>query len=397
MEQVFLNQDYQIFVWIPLVLLTIKELKGNWRQVFDNELTVSDRSMLQRINIFFVMPLVVLLHEIGHALATIYVGGEVKELHFGIWWGYVVPMGNFTNLDHLIITVAGNLVQVLVGFGMLLLALVINQPAVVALLVYSGLYAVGGTIIIYALMSYAGYYGDWIQIYRNPATEVVFIIGIVHAVMVCFLLYLIYGSKPRLWFTRKTRPKWNKDFTKALQRVKDDPTGVNYLSLAWSYFFVGMYKLSNKCLEKVEDLNPDLMDRFYLSGCIYRNEGKTGEAISSFEQIAENKAVNNMQRGRAMMAIGHCLDDELRDLDGSNESVQRVGNVVETYDQAQALIPESGDPSFYKACLFNKVGLHKEAEIVLKELESKKWLDPTLPAAVLVELKVARSSQKQDE
>ena len=397
MQDVFLNQDYQIFIWIPLVLLTIKELKANWRQIFDNDLTVSDRNSLQKINLFFIMPLVVLMHEIGHAIATIWVGGEVEELHFGIWFGYVIPSGNFTPLDSLIITLAGNVVQILIGIAFLLAALFVSSPPVVALLVYAGLYAVGGTIIIYALMSWAGWYGDWMMIYQSPLKDLVFSIGVVHFLLASALLYLIYGAGPRLWFTGKTRPKWKKDFENARLKVKEDPSAISYLSLAWSYFFVGLYNLSFKCLKKVEELDPNLTDRFYLEGCIYRNKGKLDLAIDHFERIVESQNADSLKKGRALMAVGHCLSDTLPPLDGSNQAVSSVGNLVETFDQASGYMPETADPIFYKASILNKVGLHKEAEILLKGLDGLKWLDPSLKAGVLEELRVARSAKKDDE
>ena len=110
------SEDIQVLVWFPLALICLKEVKENWRQIFDKDLTVSDRRALLKITLFFALPVVVLIHEIGHALATIMLGGVVKELHFGIWWGYVLPIGDFSSLDHLIITLAGNVVQMAIGF-----------------------------------------------------------------------------------------------------------------------------------------------------------------------------------------------------------------------------------------------------------------------------------------
>lgn len=397
MEEIFLNQDYQIIIWIPLVLLTIKELSGNWRQVFDNDLTVKDRGALHRINIMFILPLVVLLHEIGHAVATIAVGGEVKELHFGIWYGWVLPYGNFSALDSLIITLAGNVVQIAIGFLFLIAAVFTSSPPVVALLVYSGIYAIGGTIIIYALLSWGGYYGDWVQIYSSPLKEQVFVIGVIHAIMVIFLLYLIYGTRPRIWFTGKTRPKWKQDNQTILEKVKDDPSAVNYLSLAWSYFFVGLYKLSEKFIAKAKELEKDMPDCLYLEGCISRNKGDYEKSIEHFEAIANNVSLEDLPRARALMAVGHCLIEQLPEADGSTQSNASHGNAVETFEQASTLIPEMADPLFYKSTIFNKVGLHKEAEIILKDLDNYKWLDPSLKAAVIPELKVARSVKEDNK
>ena len=97
------------------------------------------------------------------------------------------------------------------------------------------------------------------------------------------------------------------------------------------------------------------------------------------------------------MAVAHCLSDDLpADLD-NDEARELSKNILETFDQAASLVPDTADPLFYKASLFNKLGLHKEAEKILKDLDGRKWLDPSLRAGTLVELKVARSSESQDK
>ena len=394
MNQFPFSEDIQILVWLPLALICLKEVKENWRQIFDKDLTLSDRRALIKITLFFTYPVVVLIHEIGHALATIMLGGVVKELHFGIWWGYVLPVGDFSSLDHLLITLAGNVVQIAIGFLCLIAAVLVSSPPIVALLVYTGLYAIGGTAIIYALMSATDMYLDWSKIYASPHTEITSVVAVCHALIVAFLFYCFYGARPRIWFAGKTRPKWKKDNLAALDRIKTDPSAINYLSLAWSYFFIGMDRLTLKYLDQVKKLDPTLVDRYYLLGCLERNRGKSKAAVSAFEEIVKSRNASKDTKARALMAAGHCLSD---DLPPENKSLEDHRKIIETYDQAASLVTDTADPLFYKASLFNKLGLHKEAEFLLKDLDRMKWLDPSLRAGVLTELKVARSKESADE
>lgn len=391
--------DFQIIIWIPLALITLKELKKDWRKLWDNDLTVADRQSLQRLNIFFVMPLVVLLHELGHAFATIQLGGVVKELHFGIWWGYVIPVGNFTALDDLIITLAGSGVQILFGFLALIVATLVKSPPVVAMLVYSGLFSIAGTVVIYALMSVAGMYGDWISIYRSTETQWVMVVAVCHALLVGFVFYLLYGEAPKIWYTGKTRPKWKKDYQTAKAKVAEEPNAINNLSLAWAYYLVGLNKKCLMTLEKVKELDPDLVDRWFLVGCLERSAGNIDKAIESFEQIVMNEKADDLVKVRALLAEGHCLSDradyEITDKNGDKQSA--YASVLETYEQAAAMRPDLADPLFFKATILNKVDLHKDAEILLKQLDEHLWLDPTLKASVPFELKAARSSKEGDE
>ncbi len=391
--------DWQIVVWIPLAIMAGKEIKTNWRQIFDNELSVQDRNALQKINIFFCIPLVVLLHEIGHSLAILWAHGSVGEFHFGVWWGYVVPVGKFDEAQTLIIYLAGSAVQIAVGIFALAATPFIKSPPVVALLVYCGLYSIGGTIVIYTLLSLVGMYGDWIAIYRSPLRDWVHVIGVVHALMVAALLYILYGNYPRLWYSSKTRPKWYKDYLRASDAVKKDPSAINYLNLAWTYFFVDLDKPAQKALEACAEKDPDLIDRFMLEGWIKEGKGDFEGAIQSFEIIADSPKADTVLKCRALMAVGHSLGYKAARQVKQGESLPSddYRPILAAYQQASAAEPNVADPRFYMATILNKAGLHKEAEKELKDLQGKKWLDPALSELFPHELQVARKSDNVEQ
>lgn len=391
--------DWQIVVWVPLAIVTANEVRKNWRQIFDQDLSMADRAALQKINIFFLIPLIVLLHEIGHSLAILWAGGKIGEFHFGVWWGYVVPIGRFDDAQTLIIYLAGSAVQILVGFLCLLAAVFLRSPPIVALLIYCGLYSIAGTIIIYTLLSFAGMYGDWVAIYSSPLKDWVKVIGSVHLVMVAGLLYLLYGTYPKLWFSGKTRPKWYKDYLRARDNVEKEPTAVNYLSLAWTYYLVGLEKLTHKTLDIVEEKDPELLERYILSGCLKQGRGDIDGAVRDFEQMSESPSATPLQRLRALMSVGHALADKVeREVKpGEALTANDYSHVIEAYEQAQAADGSFADPRFYKATVLNKAGLHKEAEKELKDLQGSKWLDPALSELFGQEMQVARKSDNREQ
>lgn len=412
--------DWQIIIWIPLAFVTFNETRKNWHQIFDADLSVQDRASLQKINIFFITPLVVLCHEIGHAIATLWANGKIAEFHFGVFWGYVVPSGSFTEEQILIIYLAGSAVQVIIGMTMLVASVFVRAPAIVALLVYGGLYAVAGTIIIYTLLSVVGAYGDWIAIYQSPLTNWTIPIGIAHATFAVFLVYIMYGSKPKLWFSCKTRPKWCKDYKAAMERIAKDPSAVNYLSLAWTYYLVGLTKETEYALKIVKQKDPNLLERYILEGWLKQDRGQTQDAVELFEKIADAPTATQNQKCRALMAIGHSLLAQAEagiqagrgsrgarggsGSRGGGSSTSSAGPVYEdfagvlaSYDQAHEADPSAADPLYYKATVLNKLGLHKEAEEVLKGLQGRKWLDPALSELHLIEIQVARKSDKDEQ
>src|SRR6266496_4306623 len=69
------------------------------RSLIDDKLSARDRYLLGQIAFFVLVPPGVLLHELGHVLATYQVGGQVAEFHYALFYGFVVPVGNFTSLQ----------------------------------------------------------------------------------------------------------------------------------------------------------------------------------------------------------------------------------------------------------------------------------------------------------
>src|ERR1700722_9500247 len=165
MDLIIKLQDYLALVMVLVSVITIVNMFKEWKLLWDDNLTDNDRSLLMRIAAFVVMPIIVLFHEGGHALATICFGGKVEEFHYGFFIGNVVSSGNFSDLQSLLITLAGNVVQVLCGLVALVVALVSTSPPVVALSVYVVFWAIGGTLVAYTILSRFGMYGDWMAIY----------------------------------------------------------------------------------------------------------------------------------------------------------------------------------------------------------------------------------------
>ena len=59
------------------------------KAVFDNNLTHQDRALITQAAFFFLLPISVLLHELGHAIAIWSMGGEVVDFGFYFFAGFV--------------------------------------------------------------------------------------------------------------------------------------------------------------------------------------------------------------------------------------------------------------------------------------------------------------------
>ncbi|MBI5650694.1 MAG: tetratricopeptide repeat protein [Chloroflexi bacterium] len=165
-------------------------LKKNWRAFTDDALTASDRRLASEIAFFVFVPIGVLLHELGHAVATYQVGGTIDWLnggfHYALFYGYVIPQGNFDPLADWWISLSGNLVSIILGFVPLIFLRFTHKTWMQYTLLVSARIQLGWALVGYPLLTLAGFQGDWLTIY-GTLWELTIPLGIAHATLVIAL------------------------------------------------------------------------------------------------------------------------------------------------------------------------------------------------------------------
>lgn len=298
-------QDFSMLLVIPLMVTTALDLKKNWPSVWDDELTDKDRQILLRSALFLLMPVAVFLHELGHAWATIVCGGQVAKFHYGILWGYVVPSGTFTELQLLLIYLAGNVVEVVLGLLVLCLVPLVSSPPLISLLVYFGLWTVAATIIFYPALSLVGMYGDWIAIYTSPLTGPKVLVASLHLMLVGLMAYLVYGKAPRLWYVRRTERAWNKAYLELMARIKEHDDPEDYLRLAWLYYDAGLNAEAQQFVTKFVSRSSHTAESKLLQGLLLFTQGKTEQALGLLQEITgdEELSPGMITRRDAVLAL----------------------------------------------------------------------------------------------
>ncbi len=304
MDWIINSQDFLSLIAVPIAIITVVNACQNWSALWDNTLTERDRALLIRIALFVLMPVIVLFHELGHAAATIYFGGKVETFHYGFLWGYVVPSGTFTELQILIIYLAGNVVEIILGLIVLIVGLTASSPPVVALSIYLSFWAIGGTLIFYTLLSVIGAYGDWVAIYTSPIKPLVYLIACIHAIFVAVIIWCLYAERPLLWFARKTNPQMVPRESELLAAIRAEPTVHNYLQLAWHYFYYGVDKQAKKYVNLIDKLSPDDPENLLLKGYLASSANDIEEAKKIFLSCASNASASDLLRCRAYLEIG---------------------------------------------------------------------------------------------
>jgi tetratricopeptide (TPR) repeat protein len=362
-----MSLDFLNLLFLPLMAMTLMQAWKERKSLWDQELTSRDRFLLQRVVVFLLLPIVVFLHECGHAAATKFFGGNIESFHYAVFWGYVIPSGHFTELQVLLIYLAGNFVQACIGFLCLLLALVAVSPPMVALLVYLGLWSAAGTLILYALLSFTGFYGDWIAIYNAPLPSIVALIAAIHGVLVAILLYLVYSTPSRLWFARKTMPKWAREESGLKEVLRTDPTAPSWLALGWCYYRISLIKTAKKCVTAAQILDNQLPELPMIQGAIFMQERKYEQAIDQFLAAANNEYLQSEERLRSLLALGDCYVE-----------TKKYSQAEQTYFYALDQDTGCGDTRYLLWTLLLKISRSKEAESQLLAEGITYWLDPNL-------------------
>jgi hypothetical protein len=153
--------------------------------LFAEPMTADGRGRILRLVIFALLPLSIIFHELGHAVAVWSTGREVVDFGFFFIYGYVsyYPAG-LSPLQQGLIALAGPLVSIVLG----LVAVGIGwfkptRPPVNYMLLVFGALELANILIFYPVMDAlggAGDGGDWRQIY-SPDTPVLSIaVGVLH-------------------------------------------------------------------------------------------------------------------------------------------------------------------------------------------------------------------------
>ena len=177
-------------------------LKKNWRAFTDDALTARDRRLASEIAFFVFVPIGVLLHELGHAVATYQVGGTIDwfngGFHYALFYGYVIPRGNFDPLQDWWIALSGNLVFITLGFVPLIFLRLTRKTWMQYTLLAFARIELGLSLIGYPLLTLAGFQGDWLTIY-GTRWELTIPLGITHATLVLALWLLDRSVFVKRW------------------------------------------------------------------------------------------------------------------------------------------------------------------------------------------------------
>jgi tetratricopeptide (TPR) repeat protein len=182
-----------------LSVQTLFQLLRNWRSFWNAHVTLRDQSIAQRLAIFVLLPLTVPLHELGHCLATWQVGGTVAAFQWRFFWGYMIPVGDFSPAEYWWIALSGNLVSIILGLLAIFLILLVRQRILAELLYSFVCIDLINSLALYPLMSVTSNGGDWKSIYDFKVQPYAGLCLLVHIGLLWWLRRLYYSPAAVRW------------------------------------------------------------------------------------------------------------------------------------------------------------------------------------------------------
>jgi len=194
---------------VAAAVISVQTLRQVYREramLFDAWVSPHDAMVLDRAAVFLFVPIGVLLHEIGHALATWQVGGEVLELRWYLFYGHVVPWGHFTALEGWWISLSGNVVSAALGLAALaLLRLPMSPPWFYLTLTFGRVQTVYA-LVVYPLIGLGGRWGDFVTIYSAQGGIWAYVTALVHVALLAGLWLAGRSRRVRAWLVARGAP-----------------------------------------------------------------------------------------------------------------------------------------------------------------------------------------------
>ncbi|MEM8723373.1 MAG: M50 family metallopeptidase [Cyanobacteria bacterium P01_G01_bin.39] len=193
---------------LPVIISvgTLVQLAKSWSQFWDDKVILADQQLAQQLAIFVLLPIGVLLHEIGHSLATWQVGGIVKTFRWYFFSGYIIPTGDFSLAEYWWIVFAGNLVSILLALLSIFLITKVRKRIVSEVLYFFACIQSIYALIAYPASSLLTGTGDWTKIYNlNFQPQAPFTL-VAHLILL-WKLWQIYHSQEAIQWRLARNPQ----------------------------------------------------------------------------------------------------------------------------------------------------------------------------------------------
>jgi tetratricopeptide (TPR) repeat protein len=317
-----------------------------WADLTRFPLTPHKEKLADRAAFFIAVPVGVLIHELGHAVAVWLSGGQVVEFGYRVFWGFVRPAGAFTAAQNWFIAVAGTLGSLAFGLAVWLAGRRAASPTLRYFALRAFRFQIYFSLIYYPVFTLFGLFGDWVTIYNFNSTPLLSgITAVCHAV----LLFAFWRLNRRGWFEMPAHDSAEaaEEFAalaKAAEAQPYDPE--RQLAYVDALRRGGATDQARHRLERLLEQHPD-RGVAYLEMALLQSAGKAQiprAAVDNAEEALRRGLPTEKSRSLAHQLLGQYALD-----------VEQFGEAVEHFSQALQYLPDTAVP-LQKAHLHQRRG-----------------------------------------
>jgi tetratricopeptide (TPR) repeat protein len=329
---------------------TLWRLSQNWTSFWDDRVTWQDREIAQRLGVFILIPIGVLLHEVGHSLATWQVGGTVLAFQWRFYWGYILPSGNFSAAESWWISFSGNLVSIVLGLLPIAFIPYARKRIVGEVLYFFVCAELVYALIGYPILSFGLQGGDWVRIYDFSVQPYASLTLVCHIVLLWGLWQLYHSQKSIHWrlavnsHTLSTWEKLKTDLAKAPNDLESN------LELAYLLLQNNEVREAKKIAQQVYRLAPE------------EQRVRVLRLVIDYQQRAYRKAI---QSSRQLLNTELSAENQLRIYRILSFSLHKLGNLKEalTYaDLGLADDPDNYSLRCHRGVIYQALNQHQAAK-----------------------------------
>jgi tetratricopeptide (TPR) repeat protein len=330
------------------------QLLQNWSEFWDDQVTWKDRELVAQLAVFVLIPIGVLLHEIGHSLATWQVGGIVSTFQWRFYWGYIIASGNFSSFEYWWIAFSGNLITILLGLLPILFVSRVRKRIIGELLYCYACIQSVYALLGYPLISLILRKGDWIKIYDFTVQPYASLTLVIHVGLLCWLWWLYHSQKAIQWRLARNFNALN-TWKKLKENITDQPNNLQLrLELAHFLFRHNETHEAKRIAQKIYRTAPNderVQILRVVDACVSRDYRKA------------------IQLGRKLLNIELLPEDQLvlyRILCFSSYNIRQLPEAISYANQGLNLDPKNYKLRYHRAVVHRMLRQHQEARADLE-------------------------------
>jgi hypothetical protein len=326
-------------LYTGVALLTLARLVSRRDSILQEPLRGDNARLLSAAAFYLLTPIAVALHELGHAALVYALGGRIVDVHFMLYWGYVVPSESFGPYGDFAVALAGNLVTLCIGLSSAWFELKRPRRAAINLLLARVAEIQLSMVLVFYPLMCLGFSGDFVLIYRPEIWPVSLPLLVAH---LGFLGWLWWARRGDLYarFRLHTSPLWDEIRKDQRDLVVNPQDGAAALRAAWAYL---QAKLPNEALPLARrgvELSPsEPAAKVILGQALAEADDPTADSLLS-EALAQ-EGLDPLLAAHGRLTLARLLADKgnlaraareaeaaLDALPGESEAVEVLGRAV---------------------------------------------------------------------